>query len=104
MKNVTRNIMIALTGLTVITAAPANAATTQQDVQTCREAMDNRAGVDLSDYRLRFEYKKGNNQGRTLTIKAIPRKNGQSFRFSCTLDKDTVTALNGTPTVKFAQR
>lgn len=96
--------LIALATAVTFIAVPAQAATSQQDVQTCREAIANKDSTNLSAYRLRFERSKGNNQGRVLTIKAIPNKDGQAFRFTCTLNKNIVTALNGSPVVKFAKR
>ena len=94
-----------LTALSLFAAMPAHAATSQEDVQTCRVAMTEQGDVNMDAYRLRFEYVKGNSQGRTVQLKAIPNtKKGSAFRVRCELNKNQVVALNTTSRVRFAKR
>jgi len=105
MTYLTKTTLASLAALSLLAAVPAQAATSQDDVQTCRIAMTDRGDVNMDAYRLRFEYAKGNNQGRTVYLKAIPNtKQGTAFRFSCELHKNTVIALNTKDRVRFAKR
>lgn len=100
----TRTAFGAACTLAALIAVPAQAATHQDDVQSCRAAMADRNDVDMNDYRLRFKYAQGNSQGRTIYMIAIPTKKGTRFNVSCTLDKNTVIALNTDRKIRFAQR
>ena len=88
----------AAAALTLTTALlsimPASAAT-QGDIQTCRAAMTASSHINMKDYRLRFERSEGLRM-ETIYIKAIPRKDGKAFRFTCTLNRNLVVALNHT--------
>ena len=104
MSILTRTTLGAALTLAALIAVPAQAATHQDDVQSCRAAMTDRNDINMSDYRLRFKYAQGNSQGRTIYMIAIPTKKGVRFNVSCTLDKNTVIALNTDRKTRFAQR
>jgi len=94
--------LFVLTTTTLCINAPASAGT-QADVQSCRAAMTSHSNIDMSAYRLRFERKKGYRK-QTLYLKAIPKKGGESFRFTCHFNRRSVVALNGVQdTIKFAK-
>ena len=67
----------------------------QNDIQSCRAAMTASSHINMQDYRLRFERSEGI-RVETLFIKAIPRKSGQAFHFTCILNRDHVVAVNPT--------
>lgn len=83
--------------------APASAGP-QADVHSCRVAMSSQSNIDMRAYRLRFESQKGYHN-RTLYIKAIPKKGGVSFRFTCHFNRTGVVAVSYTDDIKqFALR
>ncbi len=95
--------ILALTSSLMVISAPAMAGT-QSDIQTCREAVSAQGKMDISDHRLKFISKKGN-KTRSLKLRAIPKKGGESFVFTCQLNrKDLVLAINGAPLKKLASR
>lgn len=105
MKLLNKIALASVVALSICASAPAHATTSQDDVQACRVAMAERGDVNMDDYRLRFEYVKGNSQGRTVHLKVIPnRKQDSSFRVSCELNKNKVVALNSKNRFRFAQR
>jgi hypothetical protein len=73
-------------------AVPAHAGT-QEDIQTCRDALTVKGEIDMAEYRLSFKKKKGNST-RTLTMEAIPNGEGQKYLVSCTLSKSAVTEIS----------
>jgi len=76
-------ILMGLAATTLCVSTPASAGT-QDEVHACRVAIA---------YRLRFERKKGY-RNQTLYLKAIPKKGGESFRFTCHFNRTNVVALN----------
>ena len=100
-----KTTLVALVAALGMASTPAFASTSQEDVQSCRAAMTDRGTINMDAYRLRFESAKGNNQGRTLYLKAIPNtKNETAFRFTCELNKNKVIALNTSNVIRFAKR
>ena len=100
-----KTILATLTAFSLASALPAQAATSQEDVQTFRMAMTEKGDVNMDNYRLRFKYVKGNNQGRTVYLKVIPNsKQGSAFYVGCELNKNQVVALNSSNLVRFAKR
>jgi len=91
-----------ISGLMIL-SGPAMAGT-QSDIQACRAAITQAGTYDLSDHRLRYMSKKGNRL-RTLTLKAIPAKGGESFIIKCQLNrKNLVVVINDQSTAKLVSR
>lgn len=97
--------IIALTTASLLGAVPAIAGT-QDDVKTCRAAFSAQTNIDMSDYRLRFKRQDGvsSSRARTLYLKAIGMNGKTSFEFSCSLDKNTVVAINEQTIIRYASR
>jgi len=90
-----KTVMLGLAAAATLTAVPAHAVT-KKDVQKCRDAATQETSIDMSDYRLRFVNETGR-RDRVITFKAIPRKSGESFEFTCNINRSTVekvTVLN----------
>ena len=79
---------------------------TQDDIGKCRAAFSTQTNIDMSDYRLRFKRQDGisSSRARTLFLKAISFTGNPSFEFSCSLDKNTVVAINEQSVVLYASR
>lgn len=90
-----KNILVAI--MTVIAAAGISTssvlASTQDDIQSCREALTEKGEIDMDAYRLSFKKKKGNSN-RTLTLEALPNSEGDKYLVTCTLSKSTVTEVS----------
>jgi len=87
------------------TATPAFAGS-QDDVQSCREAITVQTPGILDGYRLRFKNKKGY-KNRMIALEAIPNKKsaGERFTLTCRLNQTRqVLAVNTTKVTKFAQK
>lgn len=86
-------------------ATPAFAGT-QDDVQSCREAITVQQPGILDGYRLRFKGQKGYKTP-VISLEAIPNKKsaGERFKVTCRLNhKDQVMAVNTTKVTKFAKK
>ncbi|MCI5048117.1 MAG: hypothetical protein MRY59_11490 [Aquisalinus sp.] len=82
---------IALSSITILSAAPAFAGT-QDDVRTCRAALAEDGRLNMDNYRLDFEGKKGN-RVRTLTLEAISSDDAPNYEVKCTIERSAVTKL-----------
>ncbi len=82
---------IAVSSIAVLSAAPAFAGT-QDDVRACRAALTEEGRLNMDNYRLGFENKKGT-RVRTLTLEAISSDDSQNYEVKCTIERSGVTNL-----------
>ncbi|MCI5045147.1 MAG: hypothetical protein MRY72_10655 [Aquisalinus sp.] len=82
---------IAISSIAVLSTAPAFAGT-QEDVSTCRAALAEDGRLNMDNYRLGFEGKKGN-RVRTLTLEAVSSNNSPNYKVKCTIERSSVTNL-----------
>ena len=98
-------ITLTIIAASLLGSTLANAGT-QDDISKCRTAFGTQTNIDMSDYRLRFKRQDGvtSTRARTLYLKAISFSGNASFEFSCSLDKNTVVAVNEQAVVLYASR
>lgn len=72
--------------------ATAASASTQDDIEACRVALAGNDTLNIDDYRLSFEKKKGNSN-RVLTLKAIPNSGGEKYIVTCSFKKNQIDAV-----------
>lgn len=73
-------------------ALPATAGT-QDDIEDCRAALTEQGTLNMDEYRLSFEKKKGNSN-RVLTLEAIPNAGGEKYVVTCTFKKNKIEAVS----------
>ena len=83
---------------------PSASAVSQDDIQSCREAVVEQGLYDISEHRLRYVSQKGN-RTRTLKLVAIPNGDGERFELTCRLNfKNKVVAINEHELTKLAKK
>ncbi len=82
---------IAISSIALLSTAPAFAGT-QEDVRTCRAALTEDGRLNMENYRLGFEGKKGS-RVRTLTLEAISSDDAPNYEVKCTIERSAVTNL-----------
>ena len=92
----TARLLGVVSALALVSLAPtAHARSTQEDIQMCRDAMAAQGKLNMDEYRLSFESKRGNST-RTLSLEAIPNAGGEKFEVTCTISKSAVTEVTVT--------
>lgn len=78
---------VLMIGTLLSVAAPSFAASTQDDIATCRAALSEKGEMNMKDYRLHYIKSKGRHKARTLYLKAISYKGAKPVELECHIQK-----------------
>ncbi|MGV6800593.1 MAG: hypothetical protein ACWA5L_01575 [bacterium] len=90
--NIIKRIGLSLIPLMAMASVPAQASS-QSDVNQCRQALDQQGSLPMSEYRLRYQSKKGS---RTVTYKlqAIPYNGQEKQNVICVVKRGKVLSVD----------
>lgn len=99
--------VLSISAIAFFAAIPAQsfAASTQDDVQSCRAAMTKSGILDMSETRLRFKSVRGYHKARTMHLEAINVHGKGSVKITCYLGTGKpVIAQRSNPNIKLAKK